>query len=558
MKHCTQCEASFEVIDEDRKFYDKVSPIFNGVKYLIPEPKRCTACRYQNRLSLRNERKLYKRKCDAIGKEIVSIFSPDKKFPPVYSQSYWWSDDWDAKSYGQNFDFNTPFFEQFQELYNNVPQLTLNNNKSENSEFTNQCEFNKNGYLLTCCSKCEDCYYSMWAQSCKNCCDCLYVSKSERCYELVNGEVCYECTHSENLNNCSNCHFSYNLTGCSHCIGCSNLSHKEYYIFNEPYSPEEYKKKVESLNLNTYSGRKKVRQKAKELTLEKPKKYYHGSKTEESCGDYIYEVKNGSDVFNCRYGENIRHCQDAWKARNCQDLTETFENDFCYSVEGSAYNTNGLFSMKIKETSNILYSAHCFYSNDLFGCVGMKNARYCILNKQYTKEEYEALVPKIIEHMKKSGEWGSYFPAELSHFGYNESVANEYFPLTKSDALEKGWKWSNYQSPAPESSKIIPAAKLPETIDQVPDDVMNWAIECENTGKLFKITPQELKSYRDMDLPLPHLHPDERHKQRMQARNPRQLWARKCDNCEKEIQTTYSPDRPEKVYCEKCYLKEVY
>jgi hypothetical protein len=25
---------------------------------------------------------------------------------------------------------------------------------------------------------------------------------------------------------------------------------------------------------------------------------------------------------------------------------------------------------------------------------------YCILNKQYTKEEYEILVPKIIEHMK--------------------------------------------------------------------------------------------------------------------------------------------------------------
>ena len=26
----------------------------------------------------------------------------------------------------------------------------------------------------------------------------------------------------------------------------------------------------------------------------------------------------------------------------------------------------------------------------------------------------------------------------------------------------------------------------------------------------------------------------------------------------RRIETTYAPDRPEKVYCEQCYLKEVY
>ena len=36
---------------------------------------------------------------------------------------------------------------------------------------------------------------------------------------------------------------------------------------------------------------------------------------------------------------------------------------------------------------------HCF------GCVGFKHKQYCILNKQYTKEEYEKLVQKIIKQM---------------------------------------------------------------------------------------------------------------------------------------------------------------
>ncbi len=52
-------------------------------------------------------------------------------------------------------------------------------------------------------------------------------------------------------------------------------------------------------------------------------------------------------------------------------------------------------------------NAKCFYCKLLtgcqncFGCISLRNASYCILNKQYTKEEYEALVPQIIEHMSK-------------------------------------------------------------------------------------------------------------------------------------------------------------
>jgi len=38
-------------------------------------------------------------------------------------------------------------------------------------------------------------------------------------------------------------------------------------------------------------------------------------------------------------------------------------------------------------------------------------------------------VPKIIEHMQKMGEWGEFFPSSLSPFGYNETVAEEYYPI---------------------------------------------------------------------------------------------------------------------------------
>ena len=99
---------------------------------------------------------------------------------------------------------------------------------------------------------------------------------------------------------------------------------------------------------------------------------------------------------------------------------------------------------------------------------------------------------------------------------------------------------------------------LPESISDIPDDILNWAIECEITKKPFRIIKQELEFYRKHNLPIPRRHPDQRHLDRMKQRNPRKLFDRKCDKCGKEMKTTYPPEREEIVYCEGCYNKEVY
>lgn len=63
-KSCRRCQKSFDMSDEDIKFYEKISPTFNGTKFAIPSPTLCPACRGMRRLSFRNERNLYKRTCD--------------------------------------------------------------------------------------------------------------------------------------------------------------------------------------------------------------------------------------------------------------------------------------------------------------------------------------------------------------------------------------------------------------------------------------------------------------------------------------------------------------
>ena len=146
----------------------------------------------------------------------------------------------------------------------------------------------------------------------------------------------------------------------------------------------------------------------------------------------------------------------------------------------------------------------------------------------------------------------------MSPFGYNETVANEYFELTKTEAISEGFNWSDYEALFPKVEKIIPANKLPNDINDIPDDILNWAIRCEVTNKPFRVIAQELAFYRKHNLPVPRRHPETRHAGRSKLRNRRKLFDRTCDKCNKDLQSSYASDRPETVYCESCYHKEIY
>ena len=557
-KTCKQCAAGFEITDEDLAFYDAVSPVIAEKKYPLPPPTSCPSCRYRQRLTWRNERNLYKRTCSATGKPIVSIWSPEKKSPPVYEQAYWWSDKWDARTYGRDVDFSRPFFEQWSELFHATPQIAMNNQMSENCEFTNQSQENKDCYMIFCSNRSRDCIHGMWLNICINCVDCTYLENSELCYQMLNGRNCYHCMFSRNLENCSDVLFSKNCIGCKNCFGCVNLRNKEYFFMNEKCTEEEYQSRISALQLTTQSDITDAAVKAEAFFRQFASKYYNGANGENFSGDYFMNVKNTLNCFNCRNTENLQHCQDVWRARNCQDMTETVENDFCYSLEGSGYSVKTIFSKKFCNLNDSAYCSHCNFSKNLFGCISLNNAQYCILNKQYAKEEYEALVGKILEYMKQNGEWGEHFPAEFSPYGYNETVAQEYFPLSEEEALKQGYAWRRHDDDTSAATKIIPASALPDSMNDTPDDVMNWAIQCEATGRPFRIIRQELDFYKRMALPIPHVHSDERYRRRMALRNPRKLWDRECMKCLKSIQTTFAPGSPEIVCCEECYLKEVY
>ncbi len=574
MSTCAACNQHFSLsakaIELLKKFPDE------------PEPSYCVPCGHKRRLLFRNGRNLYRRKCDFTGDPIISIYAPEKPYT-VYKADVWWSDKWDPLSYGRDIDWNRPFFEQLCELQLKVPRLALTNIKAENSDYCNMTQGNRNCYLIFGGDFNEDCMYGTFGMHNKNISDSDTSNHNERCYFLGDSYHCYDTSFGFDSQNCSSCAFISDCIGCSDCILGTNLVKKSYCIRSKQLTKEEYEKQKQELLSGSYHQQQKNWKEFLELRSHRIVKFAHILSSEDCTGDYIQGSKGCHNCFDTWESEDLSDVILASQAKDSL-LSGCITGELCYDLQSAVGTYNARHSCSVFDSSDIEYCDMAFHSKNIFGCVGAKKMQYCILNKQYEKEEYVKLRSQLATHMKKTGEWGRFLPQVCSPFAYNESTALSYFPLTKEQAAAEGFAWFEHTEPPMEVTKTILAVQLPDAIDDIPYDIVNWAIECEETKRSFKILKQELDFYRSLRLPVPRLHPDQRYAKRLALRNPLKLYARTCTKCETAIETTYAPDRPavrgsedpslrgsedpsgsrmtgsrrEIVYCESCYLETVY
>lgn len=551
------CRQSFEITQEDLAFYKKVSPVFNKKKYDIPPPTLCPACRMQRRFAYRNERSLHHRTCDLTGKSIITFYRPDASFK-VYDKDVWWSDAWDALKYGASLDFSRTFFAQFAELQRSVPRLGMVVTQDEGSAYCSYCTSVKNSYMCTSCVVNEDCYYCYQANESQDCADSTNVTQCERCLECIECFGLHSCAFCQDCENGNDLLFCQDCRGCSDCIGCKNLVGKRHWILNRQATPEECAALRSSFASHT--ALRSFEQKFLETARALPSRASHLTNCENSTGDHLRNCRNAKNCFNC---VNLEDCQNLCPipglgTKDCRDAHYSPGAELVYDSMSGMRCTHTRFVLHCWDDEDILYCDECFSSKHLFGCVGLRHKEYCILNKQYAREEYEKIVPKIIEHMQSSGEYGEYFPITLSPFAYNDSIASDEFPLKRDKALQRGWRWEDHEEDPPSVAKVVPAQNIPDNITDMTEDLADSAILCAETQRPFRVIRKELAFYRSMELPVPRLHPDERYRKRLTRKNPRKLWDRQCAKCHKPIATSYAPNRPEIVYCEECYLREVY
>ncbi len=572
-KNCQKCKKDFVVEDEDVNFYQMVE---------VPAPTFCPDCRFQRRLTFRNDRTLYKCVCELCKKDVLSIYRPNGP-QKVVCQKCWWSDEFNPTQYGRDFDPTKPFLQQFRELMNDVPfvaTFVVDESRMINSPYNNMVLDLRNCYMMSNSDFLEDCQYGCEVERTKNSVDNNLVDKSEMCYECVNVQNCYRAFYSVDCESSSDIYFCRDCTGCTDCFGCINLRKQSYCVYNEPMGTKEaYQARLAELGIDTGSRAnvESLKPQIVEFWKQGLYKYMHEKQNEGCTGDYIYNSRNVNKSWIVQEGWNVKYSQYlvAMGTKDSYDFTQFGDKAelHCEVLQGGGASSRVRFSWFVpNENQNIDYCMQVMTSHDMFGSIGMRKTQYCILNKQYTEEEYNKLRAEIIKQMTDMPyvdaqgieyRYGEFFPTELSPFAYNETTAQEFFALSEDEAESKGFRW--HKREARDYKPTLTVEQVPDVIEGVDDEITKDIIQCANNGDpkkncatAFRIIADELGFYRRFNIPLPAKCPNCRHAERMEFRNKPAFHSAVCgyEGCTNEFLTAYTEGSPN-IYCKEHYLQFV-
>lgn len=581
-KVCQNCKVQFIIEPEDFDFYKKFD---------VPPPTWCPECRKVRRLAWRNERALYKRPCSLCGKAGIAMYAADVPFP-VYCKECWYSDAWDAETYGRPYDFSKPFFAQFDELSRVVPRLALWQRNVVNSDYSNMIGECKNVYLSSSVVLgSENVFYSKSIDASFNIFDSFLLAGSDGCYENIDGEKNYNSHYLTISRNCIDSRFLVDCVNCKNCVLCSNLRNKEYCIRNTQYSKTEYDAALAKMNFGSRTANTAFLREFRDMRTAALYRYANVLKSPDSTGNNLSNVRNGKYCFDIYNTENAKYCYRAFSLKDCMDVDFAVTSELIYEYTTGALNDyNVKFSYSAMDAvRNAEYTESCNASTNLFGCIGARNKENMILNKTYTKAEFTALRERIIAHMNEAPfqgangrvyRYGEYFPMEIAPFAYNESMAQDIVPLSKAEALQRGYRWREPDVKA--HAVTMPTGSIPDDIASTDDSILNEVFGCVDDGacnhqcyRAFRLTPDELQFYRKHSIPLPEKCPNCRYYERTAQVPPQKLWTRQCmcdgitrkntaehqhhasGRCPNTFETPFAPDRKEIVYCEQCYQAEI-
>ncbi|MCX6758056.1 MAG: hypothetical protein NTZ44_04215 [Candidatus Nomurabacteria bacterium] len=571
-KICQNCKGTFVIVPEDFSFYEKIK---------VPPPTFCPECRMIRRLLNRNERVLFKTNCKLCEKQIFTIYHPDNNFI-IYCSLCYTSDKWDPLSFGQDYNFSIPFFKQLSELQKKVPRKALHETMSENCEYANYVLNSKDVYLSFTSVDSNWIYYCRSADRSKECMDCYNIIDCESLYECIQVSKSYGSSNLIDSHSCVSSHFLFDCTNCTDCCMSSNLKNSKYIFRNQQLTHEQYYKVIKDLNLQSRKSRDSLKEEFAKVVNNSIHRFAHIIGSVDVVGDNILRSKKLRNSFHATESEDSKYIMRTVGLKTSYDVFGSLQGELLYEVHGGGRGSHNSHFIAIgNATVDSEYTDFCTNVQNLFASISIDKKSYCILNKQYTKEEYFKLKEKIIQHMKEMPyidkdrlvySYGEYFPSICIPFSYNESAAQEFFPLTKEEIISKGYLYR--EAVINDYDATIFSEDISDEIND--QKICNETLECKHkkictthrcTG-VFKITENEYLFYKKFNLPIPNLCPNCRHYERLIFVRPPILWSRQCmcdkenhghqGKCEIEFETTYAPDRPEKVYCEKCYQQEIY
>ena len=365
--------------------------------------------------------------------------------------------------YWSDYDFDLDFFSNFQKLFLKVTlSATIEfRNDSENTKYADIISSSKNVYLSFNVTRWnENIFYSLWVkENSKDVYNSIMVwDNSEIIYNCQGVVSSYKIFFSKYVYNCSNLWFCSNMIWSKECIFSNNLENKSYCINNIEYTKDEYFTKKEEILKNkkefeTYY--ENIWNFWKNLWNNKNTNSLFAINSENiDKGVFLYNVKNGKNVILSWYSyweEEIYDTIFCWSKHSC------YWTLCCWLQADNLYNC-----IFISWWSNLFYCYNMSLCSYCIWCVWLKNKSYCILNKQYTKEEWEELADKIFSQMEKDWILWDFFPWNINPYYFNDTIASLIWNFKKEEIKKDWYLWREEKLKAdiPKDIEIIKSLNL--------------------------------------------------------------------------------------------------
>ena len=546
-KTCTDCGAEFKMTEKERDLYEKIK---------LAPPGICFYCRFRQHCAFWIFGKFRKGVSALSGDSIITVIPENVRFP-IYTYAEWWSDKWTAMDYGQDYDPSRPFFDQLKELQEKIPRPHQMGNLNTNCEWCDDSWESKNCYLGRAVLRSEEVSYGYRVIDTKNSVDVTYCFIMDKSYDCLFCFNSYNLNYSRNSRNCIDSYFFFFFRSCTDCFMCWNVSNKSYCILNEQYTKEEYFKKIKEYDLGSHEQIESLK-KDFEGIMQKSAVHRatYNISSETPKGNYLTNCEKCINCFQIEDSENVFNSVRGLKQETCIDMAGNWMIEASGNLSCCTECFDIRYSIWCEKVRYSEYCDLCYESEYIFGCVGVRKKKFCILNKQYTEEEYNKLREQIISDMKARGEYGKFPPYNMGLGSYNLTVGMMYLPNTNKEMIEKvGGYWEDIVEDVVDG---LETKDLPDNIKDVTDDITTQALVCPMTGWRYNIAQHELEFYRQKNIPLPRVHFDVRTKERVKYLTVIEPFSATCMYCHKEVTTYYRPEWGYKnIACEECYLKEI-
>lgn len=455
----------------------------------IPLPTLAPHERLREILNFRASPRLHYGTCAVSQRKIVTVVPPDSPYR-IYDAEL--GDVLNAEQYGRDYDFREPFFWQFINLGREVPypaRIVLRGS-NENCEFNHGIHQSKDCYLCFRTISGVDSLYSRYIRIGTNIVDSMWCVESEICYACTNIVRCYQIFFSHHCQGCSESAFLYDCVGCKNCFCCVGLRGREYCFENEQLTETEYRTRIATIDLASRAVCRAMESRLNGMLGSSARTLFLES-CEDSTGNHLVNTCRAESCYLSHNAEDIEHCIGVERIKSSLfQVGMGVQSELLYNNEAVG-----------NQAYHVAFCVQCFGSiQDLeycwncssgcsycFGCVGLRRASYCILNKQYSKTEYFETVARIKAQMRVRGEYGSFFPSVVAPCPFNFTEANDFLPLEREVALARGYRWADDDDVAATAGGEV----MPDHLDDLPEDALSRRYRCQETTKLYTLQKQE-------------------------------------------------------------------